>query len=336
MMARNAERLDFVLASRVGPAYPGIDTATKGDAMGADTILSRFNSLNVWKRGDERAPHKPLLVLYALGRWCSGNAETPFRDADAAITSLLKEFGPSRQSYHPEYPFWRLQNDGIWVVQTEGPLKARKSNTDPPKSELIAHEAIGSFTPDVQAALRADPELVAQIATHLLDGHFPDSLHADILAAVGLTLEPGPATRKKRYPEFRNRVLVAYEYRCVVCGFDVRLDQVSIALEAAHIRWHQAGGPDDETNGLALCVLHHKLFDLGAFTLSREGFVQVSDRVHGTTGLHEVLLRHHGAQVRKPQRPAWSPEAGHLEWHAREVFKGASRHQPGHVDPSAT
>jgi putative restriction endonuclease len=273
---------------------------TEGDVMGTDTILSRFDSLNVWKRKGQRAPHKPLLVLYALGRWSRGNAETPFREAADDVTTLLKEFGPQGRSYHPEYPFWRLQNDGVWVVHAEGPLKARKSNSDPPKSELIAHEAVGSFTPDVQAALRADPELVAQIATHLLEGHFPDSLHADILASVGLTLEPGPATRKKRDPEFRKRVLVAYEYRCAVCGLDLRMDQMSIALEAAHIRWHQAGGPDDETNGLALCVLHHKLFDLGAFTLSKVGFVQVSDRIHGTTGLHEVLLRHHAAPARKP------------------------------------
>jgi hypothetical protein len=29
--------------------------------------------LQVWTRGDERAPHKPLLLLYALGR-CSGGS----------------------------------------------------------------------------------------------------------------------------------------------------------------------------------------------------------------------------------------------------------------------
>jgi putative restriction endonuclease len=39
-------------------------------------------------------------------------------------------------------------------------------------------------------------------------------------------------------------VLTAYEFRCAVCGFDVRLGAASIALDAAHIRWRQAGGPD--------------------------------------------------------------------------------------------
>ena len=59
-------------------------------------------------------------------------------------------------------------------------------------------------------------------------------------------------------------MLTAYEWRCAVCGLDVRLGSVSIILEAAHIKWHQAGGPDEESNGLALGVLHHKAFDLGA------------------------------------------------------------------------
>jgi hypothetical protein len=37
-------------------------------------------------------------------------------------------------------------------------------------------------------------------------------------------------------------------------------------------------------------------------------------------------LAYHGTPVRAPQRPDWSPEAVHLEWHEREVFKGAARH----------
>jgi putative restriction endonuclease len=234
--------------------------------MTEDPILQRFDQLNVWKRGRHRAPHKPLLVLYALGRWSRGDtSDMPFREVERPLTELLREFGPPRQSDHPEYPFWRLQNDDVWRVQPDSVMKPRKSNSDIRKGELLAHNARGSFSPEVQAALRADPALVGEIATHLLEGHFPESLHADILSAVGLTLGATTTERKKRDPDFRKRVLTAYEYRCAVCGFDVRLGSVSIALDAAHIRWHQAGGPDREGNGLALCVLHHKLFDLGGW-----------------------------------------------------------------------
>jgi putative restriction endonuclease len=121
-------------------------------------------------------------------------------------------------------------------------------------------------------------------------------------------------------------VLKAYEYRCPVCGFDVRLGSVSIALDAAHIRWHQAGGPDAESNGLALCVMHHKKFDLGAFTVA-DGVLLVSDLMNGTSGFQETLLAFHGKPVRPPQRPDGTPEPQHLAWHGRDVFKGEARHQ---------
>ncbi len=177
----------------------------------------------------------------------------------------------------------------------------------------------------MQAALRADPALVTEIATRLLEAHFPETIHPDILSAVGLALGKDKAVKRKRDPQFRQRVLTAYEYRCAVCGFDVRLGSISVALDAAHIRWHQAGGPDHENNGLALCVLHHKTFDPGAFTVSPDGVLLVSDQAHGSEGFHGALLSHHGKAVRLPQRKEWRPSPAHLDWHARQVFKGAAR-----------
>lgn len=298
--------------------------------MTRESILERFDRLNVWSRGSQRAPHKPLLVLYALARWNRAEATAlPFAEVEPVLTDLLKAFGPSRQSYHPEYPFWRLQNDGIWTIHADASLKSRKSNSDPPKTELLKHNVVGGFSDDVQASLRADPTLVTDIAVRLLENHFPDSLHADLLAAVGLTLGTEGKKQAPRDPQFRKRVLTAYEYRCAVCGLDVRLGSVSIALDAAHIRWHQAGGPDVESNGLALCVLHHKFFDLGAFTLDSAGIVLVSEQVHGTTGFEEALLWHHGNAVRSPLRREWRPAFAHLAWHGREVFKGQARQGPG-------
>jgi putative restriction endonuclease len=297
--------------------------------MSPGSVLGRFDRLNVWSRSGQRAPHKPLLVLYALGRWVRGETgDIPFREVDRDLTALLKEFGPPRQSRHPEYPFWRLQNDAVWEVHAAGPLKARQGNTDPPKRELLAHDARGAFSADVQAALRADPALAGAVATRLLEDHFPESLHPDVLAAVGLGLgAPRLGTvARKRDPQFRQRVLTAYEYRCAVCGFGVRLGSVSIALDAAHIRWYQAGGPGREGNGLALCVLRHKAFDLGAFTLSPAGVLLVSDQAHGTAGSEVALPRHHGKGARPPQRPEFQPEAAFLGWHGREVFQGAARH----------
>ena len=294
--------------------------------MNREPVLHKFDRLNVWSRGDQRAPHKPLLVLYALGRRTRGDGgDISFRDVDRDLTPLLKEFGPPRRSYHPEFPFWHLKSDGVWEVHAAGPLPARKGGSSPRKGDLLTQTAVAGFTDEVKAALHADPALAGEIASRLLERHFPETLHQDILDSVGLTLDTGATKGRKRDPSSRWRVLTAYEYRCAVCGFDVRLGSVSIALDAAHIRWHQAGGPDHETNGLALCVLHHKTFDLGVFTLRPNGVLLVSEQAHGTAGFDEMLMRHHGRPVRSPQRPEWRPEPDFVAWHGREVFRGDDR-----------
>jgi putative restriction endonuclease len=146
---------------------------------------------------------------------------------------------------------------------------------------------------------------------------------------VGLSLEPGRPATRPRDPRFRERVLVAYERRCALCGLDLRIQDRTIALEAAHIQWHQAGGPDTEPNGVALCSLHHKLFDLGAFTIHTDHRVLVSELVNGTGQFEQVLLRHHGQGINKPSRPIHLPLPEHLAWHRREVFKESPRHLEG-------
>ncbi len=295
--------------------------------MSRAEILHLFDDLGIWTQGDQRAPHKPLLVLYALARWSRGDhSPVAFRGLDPDLTALLKEFGRPRQSYHPEYPFWYLKNDRVWVLHGEEDLRMRKGKNQPPKSEFLAHNVTGEFSPEVREALQADSTLLWEIASRMLQSHFPESIHPDILEAVGF--DYGTIVRKalKRDPKFRQRVLIAYEYRCAVCGFDVRLGSVSIALDAAHIRWHQAQGPNTETNGLALCTLHHKTFDLGAFTVNPDGVFLVSDQAHGTSGFGELLLKYHGNGIRPPQRPEHTPEPRFLDWHQREVFKGQARH----------
>ena len=104
-----------------------------------------------------------------------------------------------------------------------------------------------------------------------------------------------------------------------------RIERQVPAMEAAHIQWHQAGGPDEERNGLALCSLHHKAFDLGGFTIQPDHVVLVSEQAYGRTGFDEWLLKFHGQPIRKPQRQAYQPDERFLVWHERQVFKRPPR-----------
>src|SRR5262249_51518867 len=159
----------------------------------------------------------------------------------------------------------------------------------------------------------------------ILSQHFPPSVFGDILDSVGLDIQFEQVVRRRRDPDFRERVLVAYEYRCAICGYDLRMGSQHVALEAAHIKWHVAGGPDFDTNGLALCSMHHKLFDLGAFTVGDDLSLHVSRKANGTTGLSEWLMLFHGRLLRKAQSERWRPSVEYLKWHREEVFHGPAR-----------
>src|SRR3954471_7478286 len=108
--------------------------------MDIDAILKRFDELSIWKQGDQRAPHKPLLVLYALGRWQAGQKEVSFRQVEPDLTALLREFGPPRKSGHPEQPFWRLQRDGVWTVTAPADMPMKTGDDIPRVTALRSHD----------------------------------------------------------------------------------------------------------------------------------------------------------------------------------------------------
>lgn len=287
--------------------------------MTRDMIKTLFAGINIWKRGDERAPHKPLLLLLALGRVQSLVRWLSYEDVKKELGQLLLEFGPPRPT-RVIYPFLRLARDGFWTFSAD----VDQSSKD---SELLHKEVAGGFTEEVYRVLVCDPHLVKELAEDLLSDHFPESLHEDILNQVGLDLGFGQKTT--RDPAFRQKVLLAYEYSCAICGFNVRLGNSPVALDAAHIKWHQSGGPDIESNGLALCSLHHKLFDRGAFALrySDGGYlVKVAQHAYGTSGFDEWLMAYHDKSIRKPQSPVYYPQHTYTQWHWQEVFREPSRY----------
>lgn len=293
--------------------------------MNAEDFITHLEKLNVWKKGDQRAPHKPLLLLLALARVPTEQPRLiPFNDIEKKLTQLLQDFGPSRASYYPELPFWHLQSDQIWEMPNSAGVLTSSGSVS--KKYLRDHQVAAGFTQDVYDLLKANPLLIEQAAMLLLDDNFPPSVHQDILDEVGLDFEalaqPASSKRPRRDPSFRRRVLAAYDYRCAICSFSVRMENTPIALEAAHIKWFQAGGPDIESNGLALCSLHHKLLDRGALAISNEHKIVVSEKANGHGGFQEWVLNFHGQPLLKPRNATYAPNTEFTNWHIREVFQG--------------
>ena len=310
-------------------------------------MWERFQALRIWAHGNQRAPHKPLLALWSIGRCLRGAARmAPFATVEGELARLLRSFGPNRKATHPEFPFWRMQKDEIWEIDRPNLVRTTASG-DAHKACLVDHDIHGGLLPSVYEAFRKDPHFALRVAESLVEAHFPSTLHEAVLKSTGIEdalsnsagrslLGDGvlqvmdvddfvTSRRRKRNPAFRGKVLQAYAHRCAVCRFAVRLKEQPLALDAAHIRWHEAAGPAQVRNGLALCSLHHKLFDWGAFTVvekQRVFEVLITDMAHGP-GFDESLKRFQGTSLHTPTRLIERPAKEFLEWHHSEVFRSS-------------
>ena len=151
-------------------------------------------------------------------------------------------------------------------VQGGTDLPRKKGGASPTRTTLRKRDVIG-FVPDrLWKALTDDPALRTDLTERLLNSFWPETRHAAIRAAIGLpdVAEAGGRPKAPRDPRFREHVLRAYDRRCAICGYDGRLADSLLGLEAAHVRWHAYDGPDEVANGIALCAFHHTAFDADA------------------------------------------------------------------------
>lgn len=293
--------------------------------------IDRVGGLRRWTRKGVRAPHKPLLLLYALGSYQrDSEGELRYSAVEEDLKRLLVEYGPSHPTT-PAYPFHHLVSDGVWEVRTDqGPGSPGSA-----VGTLRSSGATGRLASELRAALAEEPALLGRMARVLLDDHFPSSLHGDLCEAAGLDLEHAETAagigaagmaRRQRDRQLRERILTAYEFQCAFCGYDGALGASTVGLEAAHVRWWSHGGPDEIDNGLCLCSLHHKLFDKGVLGLGEDQRVLVSQRFVGRSeASRRYVLALAGRPVIGPQ-PGLPPVADeHRDWHVQQVFHGAPR-----------
>jgi len=292
-----------------------------------EDVLARLGALRSHQRDGRRSPHKPLLVLLALGRLATtGSSALPWDRAEAELGNLIGEFGPASGTSRAQsaaYPFTRLRSDGIWLLDRDVPM----DRTGP----LSRAPVTGRLVPAVERALARDAELLASAARALVEANFPETIAPDVLDAVGLDPRevlrapgrlplPDDAPRRRAHG-WREAIIQAWDRQCAFCGFDGQLQGATVGLDAAHVRWFALDGPDELDNGVALCSLHHKLFDRGVLGIDPDLQVQVSTTYTARTGAGRSVYDLHGKVLRA--RPGTvMPANEHLRWHRRWVFKG--------------
>jgi putative restriction endonuclease len=77
--------------------------------------------------------------------------------------------------------------------------------------------------------------------------------------------------RALRALDFSRRVLIAYEHKCAMCRLQLRLVEGAHILPVAH-----EDSTDQTSNGIALCVLHHRAYDNGLVAFDSDFKIDVN------------------------------------------------------------
>jgi putative restriction endonuclease len=296
-----------------------------------ETLQKLIASIVTWKREEQRAPHKPLMLLLAIANVQTGGQRLqPFTEVEPKLTRAMELFGPAGRVPTPQYPFCRLLNDklqkedpaGMWELQADGKMDVRQGSNDPKKEELIAKRARAGFVEGYFNLLRSDRALRSRLIHQILDAHFPPSIHEDLLAFFNLSLGGPPQEDPIPAGDFRQQVLKAYGWQCAVSHFSLSFGRTTLGVEPALIRWPQAGGTHSVTNAISLTTLHRKLFHLGAFTIDPEYRVCISPNATGEAPPPGMLSQFHGTRIRLPSDPEDYPDKQSLAWHQAEVYRG--------------
>lgn len=163
-----------------------------------EELLDRLSSLRRHQQNGKRAPHKPLLVLLALGRLAeTGSSAVPWSVAEKCLGELIAEFGPPsltarRQSAAD--PFTRLRSDGVWTLDRDVPMDSLGA--------LDSSPITGRLDPRLEQVLK-EPGAIEAAARVIVDSQFPMTVAPDVLLAVGLDTTrvfaaPAPGTREDR------------------------------------------------------------------------------------------------------------------------------------------
>lgn len=286
-----------------------------------------IDGLGVFSSEGNRAVYKPLLTLMILAQaQRRGENRFYFEQVESKLRRLLHQFSSSQRP-SCNYPFWYLRSDGYWEVQSElrDPQTRKGKSSEPTEKGLRDARAFGTVPTELWDALLQHEALVPDLASKLIEDYWPGSIREDVAAAVGVDLTPGRRADRKRDPDFRDKVLQAYNFQCAICGFDGRISSEVFGVEAAHIQARSlklGNGPDTVQNGMALCALHHKAFDYGAMSLDTDLRVLVSANVSGSNAVSSLLRNYaNAALIWKPYQETLWPGKRYTQWHRQNLFR---------------
>ena len=255
------------------------------------TYVRKFTRL---KRGSVKvvkAPHKPIMLLAVIEgiekRDICLNKIKITHDLVASFkgywSQLVKD---SRFSENFSLPFFHLQSDNFWHLQTLPGQEIMITGSHSIKSFRHLKEVIDYASLDEALYHLLLNEHTRQILKQtLVEAYFPNA-HLQPNLIIGEIInqilhEPAAVYKTKagsfdeeeifvRSGIFKKEIPRIYNYTCAISGMRIITDADIQMIDACHIVPFSESHDDTITNGISLCPNLHRAFDRGLISLDTE------------------------------------------------------------------
>jgi len=308
-----------------------------------DLLSVYVKKLSRLKRGSvkgAKAPHKPILLLAVIEEIEKKEIRSNQIKISPELVASFKDLWSqlvkdNRFSENFSLPFFHLQSDGFWQLQTLPNREIALTSSHSIKSFTHLKQVIDFASFDQELYDLLLNEHTRQILRQaLLETYFPNAqLHSNQLIGKIINQilhEPAAIykTKAERFDEeeifvrggiFKKEIPKIYNYACAISGMRIITDADIQMIDACHIVPFSASHDDTITNGISLCPNLHRAFDRGLISLDAEYRVLVKPFMEQAN--FYSIKQFEGKQLLLPREKRCLPSPENLKWHTTYIFK---------------
>ena len=204
---------------------------------------------------------------------------------------------------------YAYQKGNIGGVNTK--MRTAMENRDP--MILLTKIATGVFVPTMPVYIVGDDPITSRFLIAVDEAMVVLADNAGSVSPIQKKYAEAIVRRRLHQPEFRGRVMRAYNTQCAIC-----LLKHGELLDAAHIMpdAHELGVPS-VSNGIALCKIHHTAYDQNFVGISPEYKVHInSDLMAEKDGpmLKHGIQEMNGRMLMLPSKEKERPNIAALDY----------------------
>jgi putative restriction endonuclease len=288
-----------------------------------------------------KAPHKPILLFSLIILEENGKQDLHDIKPDLNLRETWSELWKCLEYEKPgpiHLPLYHMKSDGFWNLELkEGvvPVQPKSlSILDSMVNRISMNEDLIHFIEDENSRDRIISSLLnggyfseeerGKLKQKIEDLNGSFQYESELIQKVKEEFSPMVQMEAgnllpSRDPAFRRIVLGAYSETCAVCGLQLQTSSGISVIDAAHILPFNRFHNDDIRNGLALCKMHHWLFDRGILSVDNHYRVLVSKNIEREHP-DNIVSRYHKEDIELPESSDHYPHPRAIEWHRENVF----------------